>query len=144
MMLPWKLPYFNAKTLTLNLAKLELGEAFRDFSYACEHVGWRRRLPLASPFIGAPGGGRAASPCGHFSSIILQSGGGWAKEDVSGEETGKEGVGGWPAKPWPPLSPIFLHPPHLVPLMLKPLTKSIKGKGISLQSFPKFLLFIYF
>jgi hypothetical protein len=39
MMLARKLPYFNTKTLTLNLANLELGEGFRDFSYACELVG---------------------------------------------------------------------------------------------------------
>jgi hypothetical protein len=50
---------------------------------------------------------------------------------------------GRPAKPWPPLSPNFLHPPHLVPLMLKPLTKSIESMAISLHSFSKFLLFIY-
>jgi hypothetical protein len=66
------------------------------------------------------------------------------------KKVGKEGVGGRPtahfdrpAKPWPPLSPNFLHPCHLVPLMLKPLTKSIKSKAISLHSFPKFILFIY-
>jgi hypothetical protein len=35
-----------------------------------------------------------------------------------------------------PLSPNFLHPPHLVPLVFKPLTKSIKSKAISLHSFP--------
>jgi hypothetical protein len=64
------------------------------------------------------------------------------------KKVGKGGVGGWPtthfgqsAKPWPPLSPNFLHPPHLVPLVLKPLTKSIKSKTISLHSFPRFLLF---
>jgi hypothetical protein len=28
-----KLPYFNTKTLTLNLANLELGEGFRDFRF---------------------------------------------------------------------------------------------------------------
>jgi hypothetical protein len=57
MMLARKLPYFNTKTLTLNLANLKLREGFRDFSYACELVGSRRNLPLASPFIGAPRGG---------------------------------------------------------------------------------------
>jgi hypothetical protein len=34
-----KKTYFNTKTLTLNIANLELGEGFRDFSYACELVG---------------------------------------------------------------------------------------------------------
>jgi hypothetical protein len=33
MMLARKLPYLNTKTLTLNLANLELGEGFRDFSF---------------------------------------------------------------------------------------------------------------
>jgi hypothetical protein len=67
------------------------------------------------------------------------------------KKVGKDGVGGRPAthfgrsvKPWPPLSPNFLHPPHLIPLVLKPLTKSIKIKAISHHSFTKFLLFIYF
>jgi hypothetical protein len=48
------------------------------------------------------------------------------------------------AKLWPPLSPTFHHPPHLDPLMLMPLTKSIKSKSISLHPFPMFFLFIYF
>jgi hypothetical protein len=39
MMLARKLPYFNTKTLTPNLANMELGEGFKDFSYACELVG---------------------------------------------------------------------------------------------------------
>jgi hypothetical protein len=66
------------------------------------------------------------------------------------KKVGKDGVGGrpaphfgWPGKPWPPPSPNFLDPPHLVPLVLKPLTKSIKSKIISLHSFPNLLLFIY-
>jgi hypothetical protein len=64
----------------------------------------------------------------------------------------KEGVGsqlathfGWSAKPWPPLSPNFLHPPRLVPLVLKPLTESIKSKAISLHFFQRsFYLFLFF
>jgi hypothetical protein len=39
MMLARKLPYFNTKTLTINLANVELGEGIIDFSYACERVG---------------------------------------------------------------------------------------------------------
>jgi hypothetical protein len=34
-----------------------------------------------------------------------------------------------PAKLWPQFSSTFHHPPHLDPLMLKPLTKSIKSKA---------------
>jgi hypothetical protein len=41
MMLAKKLPYFNSKTLTLNLAKLELGEGFRLFPF----------ILFQSPFI---------------------------------------------------------------------------------------------
>jgi hypothetical protein len=33
MMLARKLPYFNTKTLTQNLANLELGEGFKDFPF---------------------------------------------------------------------------------------------------------------
>jgi hypothetical protein len=33
MMLARKLPYFNTKTPTLNLANLELGEGFRGFPF---------------------------------------------------------------------------------------------------------------
>jgi hypothetical protein len=33
MMLARKFPYFNTKTLTLNLENLELGEGFRDFPF---------------------------------------------------------------------------------------------------------------
>jgi hypothetical protein len=56
----------------------------------------------------------------------------------------KEGEGGWPATNlWPPLNP-FIHPAlHLVPLMLTPLTKSIKSKANSFHLFPKFFLVIF-
>jgi hypothetical protein len=33
MMLEGRLPYFNTKTLTLNIANMELGEGFRDFPF---------------------------------------------------------------------------------------------------------------
>jgi hypothetical protein len=33
MMLARKLSYFNTKTLTLNIANMELGEGFRDFPF---------------------------------------------------------------------------------------------------------------
>jgi hypothetical protein len=36
---------------------------------------------------------------------------------------------GRPTKLWPQFSSTFHHPPHLDPLMLKPLTKSIKSKA---------------
>jgi hypothetical protein len=61
----------------------------------------------------------------------------------------KEGEGSWPAtnlRPtghaWPPLNP-YIHPPlHLAPIMLTPLTKSIKSKANSFHPFSR-VLFIY-
>jgi hypothetical protein len=62
----------------------------------------------------------------------------------------KEGEGGWPATnlwptshAWPPLNPYFQPPLHLAPIMLTPLTKSIKSKANSFHPFPKFFLFIF-
>jgi hypothetical protein len=64
------------------------------------------------------------------------------KRKVVEKKGGKRrGGDGRPAKLWPALSPTFHHPPHLDPLVLKPLTKS---KSSSLHSLTKFLLFIYF
>jgi hypothetical protein len=37
MMLARKLPFFNTKALTVNLANLELGEGFRDFPFILFH-----------------------------------------------------------------------------------------------------------
>jgi hypothetical protein len=61
----------------------------------------------------------------------------------------KEGEGGRPATnlwltgySWRPLNRYF-HPPfHIAPIMLTPLTKSIKSKENSFHPFPKFYLFI--
>jgi hypothetical protein len=51
----------------------------------------------------------------------------------------------WPTDhAWPPLNPYFRAPLHLNPIMLTPLTKSIKSKENSFHPFPKFFLFIYF
>jgi hypothetical protein len=63
----------------------------------------------------------------------------------------KEGEGGrsatnlWPTgHAWPPLNPYF-HPPfHLAPIMLTPLTKSIKSKANLFHRFPKFYLLLLF
>jgi hypothetical protein len=63
---------------------------------------------------------------------------------------GKEGEGDRPATniwltnhAWPLLNPYFHPPLHLVPLLLPPLTKSIKSKVSSFHLFPKFFLFIF-
>jgi hypothetical protein len=63
----------------------------------------------------------------------------------------KEGEGGQPATNlWltghacPPLNSYFHPPLHIAPIILTPLTKSIKSKGNSFRPFPKFFLFIIF
>jgi hypothetical protein len=71
------------------------------------------------------------------------------RETVEGKG-GKKGHGGWLATnlwstghAWPPLNLYIHHPLNLVPLMLTPLTKSIKSKPNSFHLFPKFFLFIF-
>jgi hypothetical protein len=71
------------------------------------------------------------------------------KREIVERKVGKEGEGGRPAMnlwptghAWPPLNP---HPPlHLAPIMLTPLTKSIKCQANSFHPFPMFFLFILF
>jgi hypothetical protein len=48
-----------------------------------------------------------------------------------------------PNHAWPPLNPYFHPPLHLAPIMLTPLTKSIKSKANCFHPFPKFFLFIF-
>jgi hypothetical protein len=63
----------------------------------------------------------------------------------------KEGKGGWPTTnllptdhAWHALNPYFHPPLHLAPIMLTPLTKSIKTKENSFHPSPKFFLFIIY
>jgi hypothetical protein len=72
------------------------------------------------------------------------------KREIVEGKGGKAGEGGWPATNlwptghiWPPLNPYFHPPLHLAPIMLTPLTKSIKSIAISFHPFPKFFLFIF-
>jgi hypothetical protein len=72
------------------------------------------------------------------------------KERVVEDKREKEGGDGQPAthfgrpaKLWPQFSSTFHHPPHLDPLMLKPLTKSIKSKANFFHLFSKFFLFLF-
>jgi hypothetical protein len=66
------------------------------------------------------------------------------------EEKGKkEGEGGrldinlWSTgHSWPSLNPYFHLPLHLAPIMITPLTKSIKTKANYFHPFPKFYLFM--
>jgi hypothetical protein len=71
------------------------------------------------------------------------------KREIVEEKGGKEGEDGWPAADlwptghaWPPLNPYFDLPLHIVPLMLTPLTKSIKSKPNFFHLFK--ILFILF
>jgi hypothetical protein len=59
------------------------------------------------------------------------------------EKREKERGDGPPAQLWPEFSSTFHHPPHIDPLILKPLTKSIKSKANSFHLFPKFFLFLF-
>jgi hypothetical protein len=71
------------------------------------------------------------------------------REIVEGKE-GEDGEGGrsatnlWPiGHASPPLNPYFHPPHHLAPIMLTPLTKSIKNKANSFHPFPFFEI-LYF
>jgi hypothetical protein len=64
------------------------------------------------------------------------------KREIVDGKGGREGEGGRPATilwptghAWPPLNPYFHHPLHLAPIMLTPLTKSIKTKQIPFTLF---------
>jgi hypothetical protein len=117
----------------------------------------KEKALLGNPYIGEQRGGRpakygarSASPCCHCISTLSQRCGGSAKEVDSVGERKKGGEGGqpttnlWPTDhAWPPLNPYFPPPFHLAPIMLTPLTKSIKSKTIFFHPFPKFYLFIY-
>jgi hypothetical protein len=67
------------------------------------------------------------------------------KREVVEGKGGKDGEGGrlatnlWPTgHAWPPLNPYFLPLLHLAPIMLTPLTKSIKSKANFFHPFSKF------
>jgi hypothetical protein len=74
------------------------------------------------------------------------------KREIVEGKGGKVGEGGRPATnpwptghAWPPLNPYFHPPLYLAPIMLTPLTKSIKSKANSFHPFVKlFLLFLIF
>jgi hypothetical protein len=73
------------------------------------------------------------------------------KREIVEGKGGKEGEDGQPANnlwptghAWPPLNPYFHPPLHLAPILLTPLTKSIKSKANSFHPFSKFFSFIYF
>jgi hypothetical protein len=113
--------------------------------------------PLGNPFIGEPRGGHPAKDGGCAAShvaiapplcpkcVVVE-----LKREIVEGKGGKEGEGGrpitnlWPTgHAWPPVNPYFQFPLHLAPIMLTPLTKSIKSKANSSHLFLKFFLFIY-
>jgi hypothetical protein len=71
---------------------------------------------------------------------VVDSGG----ERKKGGERGRPNTNLWPTGlALPPLNPYFYPPLHLAPIMLTPLTKSIKSKANSFNPFPKFYLLIF-
>jgi hypothetical protein len=106
--------------------------------------------PLGSPFIGEPrcGWGGGAVHVAKNSLICPQGAVVEIKSNIVEGNEGKSG-GRWPSshksltgRPHlPPLNSHFHFSPHLIPLMLTPLTKSIKSKTNSLHLFPMFYLF---
>jgi hypothetical protein len=118
----------------------------------------KEEAPLGNPSIGEPRGGRpprmVAERPAHVASAPKHCPKGVVvalnREIVKGKG-GTEGDGGRSATnlwsighAWPPLNPYFHPPLHLAPIILTPLTKSIKSKANSFYPFPKFFLFIYF
>jgi hypothetical protein len=113
--------------------------------------------PLGKPFIGGPrGAGRprivvgrpaqvAKAPPFYPKGVVVE-----LNREIMEGKGGKEGEGGWLATnlwptghAWPPLKPYFHPPLHLAPIMLIPLTKSIKSKANFFHLFLKFFLFIF-
>jgi hypothetical protein len=87
----------------------------------------------------------AKAPPFYPKSVVVEP----KKEIVEGKG-GKEGEGGqpginlWPTgRAWPPLNPYFRPPLHLAPIVLTPLTKSVKSKANYFHLFPKLFLFIF-
>jgi hypothetical protein len=118
----------------------------------------KEEAPLDNPFIGEPKGGRPVKDSGraaaHVASapklcpkgVVVE-----LKREIVEGKGGKKGEGGrlatnlWPTDhAWPSLNPYFHPPLHHAPIMITPLTKSIKSKANSFHRFPKFFLFIYF
>jgi hypothetical protein len=116
----------------------------------------KKEAPLGNPFIGQPRGGRQANVVAgwlaHVANALPFCPKGLVvklKMKIVEGKGRKEGEGGWLSTnlwptihAWPPLNPYFHPPLHLAPIMLTPLTKSIKSKANSFHLFPKFYLFI--
>jgi hypothetical protein len=73
------------------------------------------------------------------------------KREILEGKGGKKGEGGRPATnlwlighAWPPLNPYFHPPLYLAPIMLTPLSKSIKSKANSFHPFRKFFYILFF
>jgi hypothetical protein len=102
--------------------------------------------PLGNPFIGEPRGGWPAREVAGRPTHVAKAPPLFPKvvvvevKEIVEEKREKEGGDGQPAKLWHQFSSTFHHPPHLDPLMLKPLTKSIKSKANSFHLCSKFFI----
>jgi hypothetical protein len=159
MKLARKLPWLDAKHKDFysKIRKLGTWRRIQKILLCLWAYGMKDEGPLGSPFIGEPRcgqlanvGGQAANPCGQKLFNLSPRCGGWDKEEYSRRERReKRGEGSRPAiNIWPgnhtcpPLNSHFHSSPYLVPLVLTPLTKSIKSKANSLHLFPTFYLFL--
>jgi hypothetical protein len=98
-----------------------------------------KEAPLGNPFIGEPRGGRPAhvaiAPPLCSKGVVVK-----LKREIVEGKGGKEGEGAsqppiFGRSAMLPLNPYFHPPLHLTPIMLTPLTKSIKSKANSFHSF---------
>jgi hypothetical protein len=115
------------------------GSPQQPFYRGSQEVAGRPRMVAGSPAHGAI----APLHCPKDVAVELKS------KIVEGKG-GKEGEHGRPVTnlcpighAWPPLNSYFHAPLHLAPIMLTPLTKSIKSKANSFHPFSKFFLFIF-
>jgi hypothetical protein len=95
-------------------------------------AGWPAHLAKAAPF--------------YSQGVVVE-----LKREILEGKGGKEGEGGrsatnlWPTgHARPPLNHYFHPPLHLAPIMLTPLTKSIKSKANSFHLFPTFFYLLFF
>jgi hypothetical protein len=109
----------------------------------------KEEAPLGNPFIGELGAGRAAIHVAKAPPFYSKGTMAELRREIVEGKGGKEGEGGrsatilWPiGHAWPPLNPYFHSVLHLAPIMLTPLTESIKSKANSFHFFQSFIYLI--
>jgi hypothetical protein len=107
------------------------GSPWQPFYRGSQEVVGRRRM-----VVGRPAHVAKAPPFYPKGAVVE------LKREIVEGKGGKEGEGGRPATnlwltghAWPPLNPYIHLPLHLAPIMLTPLTKSIKSKANSFHPF---------